>query len=409
VGKLLKVCYIAPDVPVPHPLGSSTHVYELSRHLASLGHEVHIIARRVNGNQSKNEQRDGIDIYRLHRGIIFSPNKSSVSEVRKGSSLREGSEQRVAWRLYEFYLKTAFALFAGFQSARRIKQNRLDVILERDSSFGAGVIASYITSRPLFLEVIGARYTKSQLKRAKKIFAYDSSPVIESVDKAKLEIVTAAANPDLFQGNPEAGGETRRLFGIGEVPVVGYFGSFHEWHGMSELIDAAILVLKQRPTTKFFMVGPYHQLTLARVTKLGIADSFVFPGAVRYEDVPKFMSACDILVAPYNPSKFSSFDSRRKRILGSPLKLFEYMSVGKPLVSTTVKPVSAIIKDRITGLLVPPGDSHSLAGAILELIGDQDLSRRIGENARKEVVERYSWDSIAKRVSQTMQVTIAEK
>lgn len=399
----MKICYIAADVPVPYPLGSSTHVYELARNLIMLGHEVHLVTRRVSMNQPSNEQRDGINIYRLHRGIIFSPRNSSVSELNRRSPFREGSTHRTAWRLYEFYLMTSFAWYAGLEAARIIKEKGLDVILERESSFGAGVIASYITSRPLFLEVIGYRQTRSQLRRSRKIMAYSSSVLMDSTYTTKLEIVTAAANCDLFQGNPQAGKEIRLRYGIGDVPVVGYVGSFHERHGMSELVDAAVRILKRNPAVKFLMVGPYYQSTLARATSLGVANSFVFSGAVEYEDVPKFMSACDVLVAPYNPSKLTPFATTGKRTLGSPLKVFEYMASGKPLVSTSVDPISSVIQDHITGILVAPGDSSNLAGAISELLEDPVLAKRIAENARKELVEKYSWNAVARKISRVME------
>ena len=103
------------------------------------------------------------------------------------------------------------------------------------------------------------------------------------------------------------------------------------------------------------MVGPYYKETEEKVSAAGIADSFIFTGPIQYEQVPKYMNAGDVLVAPYNPERIESTEQVRKHGLGSPLKVFEYMAVGKPMITTDVKPISDPIEDGVTGYLVPPG------------------------------------------------------
>jgi len=402
----MRICYVAADVAVPYYRGSSTHVYELARNLAKLGHQVHVVARRVTSSQPKLEVLDGIVVHRYQRGMFFSSTRSSFAQTDAKGSYRGGTPLLV-WKSYEAYLMTVFPAYVGVEVARLVKESSIDIIFERESSFGAGVVASYMTSRPLFLEVIGDRYTGAQLKRARKVFAYSSSSVAERLERERLEVTSAAVNPDRFRPDPKAGKEVRKRYAIGDVPVVGYVGSFHEWHGVGEIIDASSLILRHNPLVKILMVGPYYQGVLEAVTKRGMAGSFIFPGAVRYELVPDFMSACDVLVAPYNPSKFSPTGSARKRTLGSPLKLFEYMSVEKPLVSTKVEPVMSVIQDRVTGLLVPAGDSHALAEAILELLEDKNLARRLAKNAKAEVVEKYSWNAVAARTVLVMEEAMA--
>lgn len=390
---------------VPHYRGSSTHVYELARHLAMLGHEVHIVARRVSSKQKRDEFRDGIGITRLHRGIVFSSPKSSFANTNSAGSYR-GSTPNSVWKIYELYLMRVFPLYAGIEIANLVREKKLDVILERESSFGAGVIASRLTGRPYVLEVIGNRVTQSQLQRARKIITYTPSMFRNLVDEKKIESITAAVDVDLFKPDIKSAKEIREKYALYDKPVVGYVGTFQEWHGMEELLRASVILLGKLPGAKFLMVGPYFRGFQQKVERAGLSTSFIFTGPVQYEDVPKYMGASDVLVAPYNPGKIESSEQVRKHGIGSPLKVFEYMAMCKPVITTSVKPITDIIVDHETGILIPPGDSQALAYSMSELIQNSGVAKEIGENARQVVIARYSWDGVAIRITEILQSSI---
>lgn len=80
-----------------------------------------------------------------------------------------------------------------------------------------------------------------------------------------------------------------------------------------------------------------------------------------------------------------------------PIKVFEYMALGKPTIATRTKGTETVLSDGETGLLVPPDDSEAMADAILELYDDPDLRARLGANA-SGAVEQYDWDGINRRV-----------
>ena len=120
----MRICYVAADVAVPHFRGSSTHVYELARNLAKLGHEVHVVARRVNSSQPSLETLDGIIIHRFQRGIFFSSRRSSFSDTQAQGSYR-GSTSLLIWKLYEAYLKTVFPVYIAVEVARLVRENSM--------------------------------------------------------------------------------------------------------------------------------------------------------------------------------------------------------------------------------------------------------------------------------------------
>jgi glycosyltransferase involved in cell wall biosynthesis len=398
----MRICYVAADVAVPYFRGSSTHVYELARNLVKLGHEVHVVARRVNASQPKVENLDGMVVHRYQRGVLFSPKRSSFSDTQARGSYR-GDTSPLIWKSYEAYLRTVFPLYIAVEVTRLVREYSIDLIFERETSFGAGAMASALTGRPFILEVIGNRVTGLQLSRSEKIIAYSKGMFEGTAEASKVVIVTGAVDTDEFRPDPAAGEEVRKQYPIGDSPVVGYVGTFQEWHGMSELIAAAQNLLHARGDIKFLMAGPYYKETQERVAAAGISDSFVFTGPVQYREVPKFMNASDVLVAPYNPERIESNEQVRKHGLGSPLKVFEYMSVGKPVVTTDVKPISDPIENGVTGYLVPPGDSDALATAVLGLLQDGVKAKRMGLAARQSVISNYSWSIVAQQLGEIFQ------
>lgn len=404
----MRICYVAADVAVPYYRGSSTHVYEVAKNLNKLGHEVHVVARRVGPSQPKEESLDGITIHRYQRGILFSSKRSSFADLHGKGSYR-GTTSLLVWKSYEAYLRTAFPMFIAVEVMRLVKEKSIDLIFERETSFGAGAIASLMTGRPLVLEVIGNRVTNLQVRRSRKIVAYSRDMFEGTRYLSKVELVTGAVDTEAFKPDPAAGAAIRTKYSIVDSPVVGFVGTFQEWQGMDDLIDAARDVLRSRPNTKFLMVGPYYNETEVKVVSAGMAGSFVFTGPVAYDQVPSYMNAADVLVAPYNPSRIQSTEQTRKYGLGAPLKVFEYMSVGKPAITTDIRPISDAVEDGVNGYLVPPGAPGPLGKAILKVLGDKIEAERVGKTARECVVSDYSWSLVAQRLSGIFQAAITSR
>lgn len=392
---------MAADVAVPHFRGSSTHVYEVARNLGLLGDEVHLVARRINSSQAKLEKVGGITIHRFQRGMVYSSKKSSYLDMKARGSYR-GKTPPIVWKSYEAYLRSIFPIYIAVEVAKIVRDARIDVILERETSFGAGAIASMLTGRPFVLEVIGNRVTGLQLRRSSKVVAYSKEMFEGRVDASRIAVVTAAVDTEVFKPDPVAGAEVRNRYNLGDDHIVGYVGTFQEWHGLGELIEAAHSILGSLPNVKFLMVGPYFTETERKVKNAGLGNSFVFTGPVDYDRVSDYMNASDVLVAPYNPGKIRSSEQVRTHGLGSPLKVFEYMAVGKPVITTDVRPISDPIRNGITGYLVPPGNSVALGAAILGALQDKTRAALVGRAARDEAIEKYSWSIVAKQIRLTL-------
>jgi glycosyltransferase involved in cell wall biosynthesis len=147
---------------------------------------------------------------------------------------------------------------------------------------------------------------------------------------------------------------------------------------------------------KFLLVGdgPMKEQIVQRVNDLHLTDNFIFIERVPYEEVPKYVNAFDVCVI-----------LKKKDIPGSPLKLWEYMACGKPVIATNTEDFKALEKYN-AGILVDPEKPEEVADAIISLLKNKELMEEMGKNGRKYVVENRSWEAVARRVEKVMKEAI---
>ena len=146
------------------------------------------------------------------------------------------------------------------------------------------------------------------------------------------------------------------------------------------------------PGTVFLVVGDgeVKEELIGLVRSSGISQTFVFAGRVPYEEVPLYIAASDVCVAPGTRELCETIGISR-------LKVVEYMACGRPVVATDMDG-ACLVRESNGGILVPLEDSAALAKAIVELLRDGDLRRIMGESGRRYVVENLSWDIVARKL-----------
>ena len=141
--------------------------------------------------------------------------------------------------------------------------------------------------------------------------------------------------------------------------AVGTVTRLHDSKGNSFLVDAARLVLDQRPHARFFVVGegPLRPALEQQAQALGLGDRFVFAGFAR--DIPRVVSAFDLSVFP------SLWE-------GTPLTVFEALAMGKPILATDADGLVDVLRDGHDAVIVPKRDARALASGMVRLIDDPD-------------------------------------
>lgn len=186
------------------------------------------------------------------------------------------------------------------------------------------------------------------------------------------------------------GVDLRKFSGVADRPLLGagngkrivMVGNMHsDVKGHPWLIEAAVAIVREFPDTTFVLAGDgeLRPKFEQQVAALGLQKNFLFLG--RRDDVPQVLAACDIAVLP-------------SKAEGLPNAVLEYMSAGLPTVASHVGGNAEIVDDGVNGLLVPSQDAVGLGAAILRLLRDADLTRRLGESGRRFVTENYSFERL---------------
>jgi glycosyltransferase involved in cell wall biosynthesis len=191
----------------------------------------------------------------------------------------------------------------------------------------------------------------------------------EGVDTAKIAVIPNGIDLSRFrQPAPRA---TRR--------VVATVANLRPEKGHDVLLRAAALVRRQVPDVRFRIIGDgvLRQSLPQLASTLGVSDIVEFLG--HREDVPALLAESDVFAFPSHTEAF-------------PNGLIEGMAAGLPVVSTAVGGMLELVESRRNGLLVPPGDEHALAAALIELMRDEPLATRLAAEARRTIEARYSFD-----------------
>ena len=190
------------------------------------------------------------------------------------------------------------------------------------------------------------------------------------------------------RGAPAEPGLRRRR--SAEAPVVGYAGHLYPWKG----VDVLVRALAHLPGTRALVVGGLQaEPDLARVRQLAdqVAPGRVtFTGQVDPPRVAALLRDADVLVLPNTPTRISAAYT-------SPLKLFEYMASGRPIVASDLPSLREILRPDDNAVLVEPGDPAALARGVSRVLGDEAWAARLAARAQQDLGE-YTWDRRAERL-----------
>lgn len=390
----MRIAYVCGDLGIPifGTKGAAVHVRELCRALARLGNELLILTPRAGG-----EAPAGFDIpvHEIPAEADGAPGAQDVRALAYASALR----------------REALAVLAEF---------RPDVLYERYSLCGtAGTSLAAELRVPLLLEVnaplsdehaahrgLTDAETAQSLERAivrsaDRVVAV--SPWLArwliglGVPSGRITVLPNGVDPARFEGAAGAGEAVRARFGLDSRPVVGFLGTLRPWHDVATLVRALARLRRDGPAAVLLVVGEgpeWPQLeALARAEGVDVA----FAGAVPHEDVPSYLAAVDVAVAPYASADGFYF---------SPLKLVEYLAAARPVVAADAGELGHCVRPGETGLLYPPGDTEALADAIRELLADPARAATFGRAGREHVREEHTWERNARAVTALARIEV---
>lgn len=232
----------------------------------------------------------------------------------------------------------------------------------------------------------------SMWKRSNSIIAVTSGIkqhlVQFQIDETKIHVIENGANTELFK--PIEKSIARDKVSLDQkYRYICFVGNLAPWQGVEFLIKASPSILKEYVDVRFLVVGDgiMKKEWMQLAEDLGVTDKFIFTGSVPYERAPVYINAADICVVPKKPLK-SGY---------SPLKLYEYMACGRPIIATRTEGFE-LLEETNAGILINPENPSEFTGSVLTLLENPELMINMGNNGRNFVVVNHSWDSIARKV-----------
>ncbi len=171
--------------------------------------------------------------------------------------------------------------------------------------------------------------------------------------------------------------------------VIGFVGSFARYHGFDFLLDIVESLRRKYDNIILLLVGRNFDGTgnpMEEAVARDLSHLCVFAGEVAHSKVPAYVASMDIAMVP----DFNEY--------GSPMKLFEYMAMGKAIVAVDVPPIRDIVRDGETGVLFERGNVAQAVKGIERLIEDEQFRHEMGQRAYVEVTGSYTWEKNADRI-----------
>jgi len=211
------------------------------------------------------------------------------------------------------------------------------------------------------------------------------------INTAKIHVVPSGANTELYR--PIDQGFCRSKLNMDSSrKYIGFIGTLLEHQGVNILIDAAPFVLQTFPNACFVVIGegPMKEAWIRRVHELVLQEHFVFTGQIDYEQSPLWINAMDVCTAPFSI----------RAGLRSPVKIFDYLACGKPVVASRIPGTTDIFAESGAVLLVEPEHKNELATAIVDILTNVEKAHDMGLKGRRFVETQYDRKLLAKKVEE---------
>jgi glycosyltransferase involved in cell wall biosynthesis len=381
----VKILMIAPE-PFFEPRGTPFSEYHRIRALAELGHTIDLVTYPF----GKDVTLPGLRVFRCLQPPF-------IRDVRIGPSLAK------------IPLDAALTL----TTIRRAIAERYDVVHSHEEGSFLGVILAGMLGVPHLYDMHSSlpqqlsnfSFTRSRLLTS--LFAWTERFVIRRsrvvvVICPQLEETVRAIDPEVpvvvIENAPGSGDTPLEGSGAtvrGELglaagtPVVLYTGTFEAYQGLDLLFAAAGRIRPVRPDVRFVLAGgrPVQIAeAIQRTRREGIAEQMIFAGQRPAEEIPRFLDAADVLVSP------------RSTGTNTPLKIYQYLRSGRPIVATRLLTHTQVLDDQVAFLT--PATPDGFANGILQALDNPALGREVGARARLLAETKYSYEAYLDRTRQ---------
>lgn len=366
----MRICMVS-DNYYPYIGGIAEHIHHLAVELRRRGHTVKILTTKVGGRMIDclDKVPDEESVFRVGKGLVIRSNKSFARvpvAFRPAARVRRFFEEQ---RFDIIHLHGSLAPTLPLVALRVSRAvNVFTFHASHDKSIG------YALGRSLLLPYFRAIHGKIAVSPAARDSAAKYFP-------GEYRIIPNGVDVDFFNPAVEPISELNN-----GRPKVLFLGRFEPRKGLKYLLMALPEIVREVPEVQLVVVGT-GLLGYAYKGYLDkeVAGNVYWAGLVPGEDRPRYYRSCDVFCSP--AIGYESFG----------IVLLEAMATGRPVVASDIVGYRSVMRDGEQGFLVPPRDPAALARAIVKLLKEPELRRRMGEAGRRRALD-FSWSRIAEQV-----------
>ena len=353
-----------------------------------------------------------------HQVLLVGPKAVESEEFGTDAGLVAWLKRALPQAVYEC-MELAYSLFDYLRLAQAIKDFKPDCIYERYNLFlPSGIWAKRRFNLPLLLEINAPLYQErkqhdglalEKLACWSECYCWTKADYVLPVTKVLGDYVTAAgASQERVRVIPNAIDRAefskapskeiaKQSLGLNGL-VLGFVGFVREWHGLDKIVALMTLPWLQEVNLLIVGDGPACAQIRVQARDLGIVERVTITGVVQRHQIPAHVAAFDIALQP------DVVD------YASPLKVFEYLTLGKAIIAPDKANIREILLDKKNALLFSPGDQHSLEACIKSLVTDESLRTALSSEALQTIDEQnISWQHNAVRVTDLFQRLLGNK
>jgi glycosyltransferase involved in cell wall biosynthesis len=389
----VRILMIAPE-PFFEPRGTPFSEFHRIRALTALGHQVDLVTYPFGQDVSM----PGLRVFRslrppFVRGVKIGP---SMAKIPLDVLLALSVVRRALSGRYDAVHSHEEGGLIGAVLAMLL---RVPHLYDMHSSLPQQ-LSNFAFSRSRILTRIFQRIERFMIRRSRVVVVI--CPALEETVKA----IEPHAHTVLIENAPGSAGDSatsaqaaavRRGLGVGpDAPIVLYTGTFEPYQGLEGLFEAMALVLQARPDARLVLAGgKADQIALARAQTCaaGIDASTIFAGERPAAEIPAYLLAADVLVSP------------RSRGTNTPLKIYQYLRSGKPIVATRLVTHTQVLNDE-TAILTGATPAE-FADGILAALNDRHRAASVGQRARELADTKYSDKAYLDRTREACAVLFA--
>lgn len=363
----MKILYLSISY-VPSRRASAVQVMKMCSAFAGAGHDVTLVTKNCLSRLERTELSD-------HAYYGVEPN-FAVTKIdrpeRKGGGLL--FQLGVAKLLHRHKRDVDIVFSRDLQAAALSARIGLPTIFEAHGLPGIAAKAfEELIRSPSFVRVV---FISDALRREYEDLGY-------TVSDEKVVIAHDGATPAPYT----------KTHADKDRVTVGYIGSLYPGRGVDILLDVA----RRLPAHEFLVVGG-QDAAVAELKAAGIPTNVTLAGFVPPGDLDQWYEKMDVLLMPYSDQGVSTASGGETSRFMSPLKMFEYMATGIPLISSDLPVLREVLTDEYDALFVSARDVDEWERAVSRLAASATLRARIGGNAKETLLREYTWDVRAKAV-----------